>query len=310
MRWHVSNLVKIPHVEIVGLVDPDPGQVNQTLTQFPQLRGIPTFNDFEDLLDQVDLDAVEISTPHTQHRHQVESCFEKGLHVLIEKPLATTIEDSEAMIQARDRSGKVGYLSYQRHTSAEFMWVKKHFESGRFGSVQMVSALLCQDWKAFTVGSWRQDPALSGGGMFLDSGSHMLDALLWMTGLEPETVNAHTHNRGTPVEINAAVSFTCKNGALGSIAICGDAPTWHEELVIWCDKAAIFLRNGKLSIRESDGRADMDDLRGGSNPDESFIRTIRGHEPNPTAFEDGLKVMKLSQAAYDSATSGGKSVQL
>lgn len=312
MRWHLGSLLEIPGVMVVGLCDPSGEQLETTVRRFSSLASVPAFASYEDLLKAVSPQATLISTPHTQHRSQVEACFASESHVLVEKPLATTIEDCEAMIHARDRSGKVGYLSYQRHSEASYRYVKKAIESGQFGKVQMVSALLSQEWKRLTAGSWRQDPELSGGGMFLDSGSHMLDFLLWATGLDPKVVTAHLDDRGTPVEINASVSFTTHQGALGTITICGDAPNWHEEIIIWLDGGAFFLSNGALTVRDAEGtRLDVQDIRGGlGSPDASFVRAIRGQEESPTSFEDGLRVMRLSQAAYDSAGLGGTPVEV
>lgn len=311
MRWHIKNLLEVPEASIVALVDPDPAQIQRTKKECPTLAEVAAFSDYREMLEGSVLDAVEIATPHTQHLQQVKDSFARGCHVLIEKPLATTIADSEEMIRARDASGKVGYLSYQRHTSAAYTWVKAAIESGRYGKVQMVSALLCQEWKKFTIGSWRQDPALSGGGMFLDSGSHMLDAILWMTGLQPVTISGQLDYRDTPVEINAAVSFRAANGILGTITICGDAPNWHEEIIVWCDGGAFFIRNGTLTVHEANGsQFEGVDLKGGCSPDRAFVDTILGKMPNPTAFEDGLKVMKLTQAAYDSARQGGAPITL
>jgi predicted dehydrogenase len=147
--------------------------------------------------------------------------------------------------------------------------------------------------------------------MFLDSGSHMLDAILWMTGMQPESISAQIENRDTLVDINAAVSLRAANGVLATITICGDAPNWHEEIVVWCDRGAFFIRNGQLTVHEADGsRFEAGELKGGTTPDQAFVATILGNIPNPTAFEDGLKVMCLTQAAYDSAASGGSPVRL
>jgi predicted dehydrogenase len=309
MRWHISELQKLDRVEIVALADPDPAQIQRTQSQYPRLKEVPVFADYRDLLNEP-LDAVSISTPHTQHRAQVEDSFAKGLHVMIEKPLCTTIADSEAAIQARDRAGKVGFLSYQRHVTAEYVHLRNEILAERLGKVQMVSAMLMQGWKRATTGSWRQEPELSGGGMFLDSGSHMVDALIWMTGLEPESVSAQIDSRGTPVDINAAVSFQAKNGISGTITICGDSPGWHEEITIFCERGAYFLNNGKLSVTSDTGKLTYDHLHGSTSPDAAFVAAIRGEREVPASFEDGLRVMKLTQAAYDSAASGGAVVRV
>ncbi len=305
-RWHMQNLIAIPEVQITALADPDPVQIRTSRDRFADLQHAADFVDYRELLAQADVDAVLIATPHTQHLSQIEDSFRAGKHVIVDKPLCTSVADVHAAIKARDASGKVGLLSYQRHTSAEYCLIRQRIQEGAIGTLQHASIFLCQEWLKFTVGSWRQDPALSGGGMLLDSGSHMLDALLWCTGLQPETVVAFTENRSTPVEINSAAAIRFRGGALGTITVCGDAPGWQEEFTLWGDKGMISLRQGKITFTEQNGsRFLAEEVRGGSNPDQNFIDCVRGRAENQSPFEAGLAVMGLTEAVYRSAANGG-----
>lgn len=308
-RWHMSQLLKNPSVEIVALADPDSSQIERSVREYPALAGLPVYADFEDMLDKIALDAVEISTPHTQHIGQMQKCFAKGLHVLCEKPLVTSVEDAKRAIAARDQSGKVGLLAYQRHTQPEFRAIRDKIASGDFGAVQFVSAMQAQEWKRLTKGLWRQDPALSGGGQLNDSGSHLIDILLWTTGLRAETVAAVTDNRGTAVDINAAINLRFAGGAMGNISIVGDGHGWHEDVTIWCERGTFLVRNGKLStVDEAGNKWSADQLVGGSNPDTNFVNAILGTEEVQSTFEDGLKVIELTEAAWSSAARGGATV--
>jgi len=308
-RWHMTNLAKIPEAEIVALAEPSEAQIDQCRRQFPHLADVPVFADYREMLAKVELDAVEISTPHDQHFAQLIDSFAAGKHVFVEKPFVGTPEEAAESIAARDRSGKVGLLAYQRHTQAEFRWIRAKIQSGEYGRVQGVSALLGQEWKRFTDGSWRQDPKQSGGGMLNDSGSHILDVLHWCTGLEPETVAAFGNERGAPVDINSAITVRFKGGALGTVTIMGDAPNWHEDLTIWLDKGAFYLRQGKLTIVEEDGsRILAEEIRGGSNPNANFINAILGKEEVQSPFEAALPVLKLTAAVYRSQAQNGAPV--
>ncbi len=181
---------------------------------------------------------------------------------------------------------------------------------GEIGEVQYASVFLCQEWNRATKGTWRHDPALSGGGMLLDSGSHMLDALLWCTGLEPESVSGLLENRDTAVEINSSATVRFKNGALGTLTVCGDAPSWREEFTIWGDRGQILLRDGKITLSDASGtRMALEDVRGGSTPDSNFINAILGREEVYSPFEAGLAVTRLTEAVYRSAAQGGAPVQ-
>lgn len=307
----MSNLAKIPEAEIVALADPDPIQLGRSAQQFPDLAGAPRYADMRSMVDAGGLDAVLIVTPHTQHLSQIQMGFEAGLHVAVEKPLCHTVSDCLAAIDARDRSGKIGFLSYQRHTQAEYRLIRDRVLGGSIGRIQYASVFLCQEWKRFTVGTWRQEPSLSGGGMLLDSGSHMLDALLWCTGLEPETVSGVTEMRSSPVEINSAATIRFRDGALGTITVCGDAQAWQEEFTIWGDKGSIFLRNGKLTFVDEHGsRMLAEEVKGGSTPDVNFIQAVLGREEVHSPFEAGLAVTRLTEAVYRSAARNGAPVEV
>jgi len=310
-RHHMRQLAPIPDAEIVALCDPSVPMIELVHHEFPHTRELRVFNDYREMLESVEMDAVQISTPHTQHLAQMEDSFARGLHVLCEKPLATTVVDAHKAIRARDASGKVGLLAYQRHTQAEFKFIKKAIDGGEFGVPTFITALQSQEWKKATAGSWRQDPALSGGGQINDSGSHLIDIILWTTGLRAESVACFSDNCGTPVDINSTVSIRFEGGAMASLSVVGDAPAWHEDITIWCERGAFFMRNGKLTVQDADGaRFSAEGLRGGNNPDVNFVNAILDREEVLSPFECGLRVIELTEAAWRSAAQNGTPVQV
>ncbi len=308
-RHHMGQLLKLNEVEIVALTDPDPAQIAEAKRSFPQLNDRPAFNDYKQMIAQVPMDAVEISTPHTTHYEQILHSLDKGLHVLCEKPLVCTVAHAKDVVAKLKASGKVGLLSYQRHYQAEFRYIREQISSGRMGEVTFVNALQCQNWKKGTSGKWRQIPELSGGGQLNDSGSHLLDIILWVTGLGVSKVSAYVDNLGTPVDINSAISFTFRNGGQGNISVVGDSPDWHEDLTIWCEKGFFLLRNGRLQICDERGnRFSVDQLRGESFPDKNFVDAIKGRDTVHATFEDGLRVIELTEAAWKSGKEGGTAI--
>ncbi|MBX7132862.1 MAG: Gfo/Idh/MocA family oxidoreductase [Fimbriimonadaceae bacterium] len=311
MRYRLRRLLEVPEAEVVALVDTSPEQLRLTLEAYPQFQGVPTYADHVQMLASVQPDAVMIATPHTLHTQQILDAFEADCHVIVEKPMVTSVADAHRVIAARNACGKQAMVSYQRHLQPEFRYIRERIASGEFGEVRVVQALLSQEWKRFTIGSWRQDPALSGGGQLNDSGSHMLDILLWTTGLRAETVTAFCDNRETLVDIDTTMSVRFEGGALGSITIAGDAHNWHEDITIWCAKGTFFLRQGKLTIVDEPGnRFTVDHFAGGSHPDRNFIDAILGRDEVQSPFECGLRVMELTEAAWASSASGGAPVRV
>ena len=304
-RGHVKRLLEIPEAEIVSLVDTDPNCLASYKESFPELKDVPVFSDYRDALGADSLDAVHINTPHTLHFPQIMDSLDRGLHVLTEKPLVCSVKEAKEVIAAAEKAGKVLLISYQRHYAPDYMYIKNEIEKGTIGQVTAVAALQGQDWLRGQKGKWRQDPALSGGGQLNDSGSHLLDIMLWTTGLAIDKVNAYIDNRGADVEINSAVSIQFTSGAIGTITVIGDQPGWWEDYTVWGTEGAIFLRNGKVTfwVRGQEPY-EPKDLPAGSNPDQNFIDVVLGRDTNKTPAICGLRGIELCEAAWKSAELG------
>jgi predicted dehydrogenase len=313
-RAHLSNLTRIEGVRVTALCDTNPEQLDRTKKQFPVLAEVPTFADYKELLQQDDVDAVVVATPHTQHFQQALDCLDAKKHVLMEKPMVCSVDDAKALLARLEGYEKVFALGYQRHAMGQFILMRDKIASGEIGAVTFISALQCQGWKKGTAGSWRQDPAQSGGGQINDSGSHLLDILLWVTGLVVRDVAAFMDNRGTPVDINSALAFTFTNGAQGNISIIGESVIgWHEDISIWCEKGAFLYRNGKLEFCDEKGvRTSLDgaNLPPTHNIDEDFIATVRGEKDPAAPPICGLRSIELTEAAWRSAARNGTPVNM
>ncbi len=301
---HVQRLSQIPEVELVALVDTNAKNL-ETYKEKYNLNGIRTYSDYCDMLKDGGLDAVQINTPHTLHYDQIMDSLGKGLHVLTEKPMVCNVKHAKEVIQEAEKTGKVVLISYQRHYSPDYVYIKDQIEKGTIGRVTAVAALQGQDWLRGQQGQWRLDPALSGGGQLNDSGSHLLDIILWTTGLAIEEVNSYIDNRGAQVDINSATSMKFTSGAVGTITVIGDQPGWWEDFTVWGTEGAIFGRNGKLTfwIRGQEP-FEPKDLPAGSNPDQNFVDVILGRAENKVPPLCGLRGIELCEAAWKSAELG------
>ncbi len=302
MRHRLGRLLTVPGVQITALADPSEDQIARTREQHPAAASAAVFSSHEELIASGLCDAVTINSPHSAHAPQAVAAFEAGLHALIEKPLANTLAEAEAIIAARDASGKAGALAYQRHGEPIFRRAREIVQGGEFGRLLMVNSHLGQEWKRATAGSWRQDPALSGGGQIHDSGSHMIDMLLWITGLQAESVSGFMDNRETPVDIDSALAIRFAGGAYGTLTIIGDAAGWHERHAIWMEQASLFIEGHRLIIREA-GKDELviDEWPESRSPDENFIAAIRGEEEIQAPLECGLETIRLTEMAWQSA---------
>ena len=314
-RHHMGQLKNIEGVEVTALCDINPSQIALAKETYPYLRNAFETPDYKALLAREDVDAVQIITPHTQHFDQVNAAMDAGKHILCEKPMVSSVTEAHALLERNKSYDKVFALAYQRHAFGQFAIIKDKIASGELGAVTYVTAMQCQHWKTAVAGTWRQDPALSGGGQINDSGSHLVDIILWVTGLTVAQVAAFMDNRGTPVDIDSALSLTFTNGAIGNISVIGDTIVgWHEDITIYCERGAFLYRNGNLSfVDENNVRTTLDGatIPGTRNIDEDFVQVIRGERDTPAAPPIcGLRTIELTEAAWKSAADGGRPVRM
>lgn len=303
-RWHLKCLLDAPEAEVVALCDPSEEALVHARALDARLAGLPTCADHRALLDRGDLDAVLISTPHTQHIGQIEDAFAQGLHVLCDKPLCTSVMDVQRAIVARDRAAKLGMVSYQRHVEAPYVFLRDKIRSGAIGEVRTIQTLLCQNWRSGTRGKWRQEPALSGGGFLLDSGSHILDAVLWITGLTPQSALAVVEHRGTPVDIDVSTTVRFEGGAIGSFAFFGDAQEWFEEMRFYGTNGALSIVSGRVEWRDAAGhKMAVESFPWSPSPDAHFARCVLGQEPVAAPFEDAERTARLKEMIF---SAGGR----
>jgi predicted dehydrogenase len=162
--WHAEELSKLPDVKVIALVDPIPARTAEIRKRFFQKAH--EFTSMESMLadKRVKLDAVNIVTPHTLHFPQAKAALERGLHVLVEKPMVTNSKDACELWRAVKSTGKVLAITYQAPYTEEFAYLAHLRDSGGLGKVQLISGWVSQNWLKGTANTWRQDPAFSGVG--------------------------------------------------------------------------------------------------------------------------------------------------
>ncbi len=309
-RFHIKQLLQVSEVDIVGLVDPSPQAIADTRARFAQLAATPAFPNYAAALSTVEADAAVIVTPHSQHFEQGMGCLEAGLHVLMEKPFVAGSAHAARLVAVAQERGKHLAVAYQRHLEGTYLYLRELIQNGELGTIQYVSAYQAQAWRNATMGSWRQDPTLSCGGQLNDSGSHLLDVVLWITDVLPVEVQAWIEQRDTPVDIDTALQVRCNGGVLLSFAIVGSASiSWHEDVSIHGSKGTALYRNGVLSVARAGDLAatpvPLDQLPPTGNVDSNFVDLILGRVNEPAApARYGVRVARLTEAAWESAQLG------
>jgi len=317
---HVPRYVNRECAVIAACTEPFAANVDRLKQRFPTLAALPFYDDHKKMLAEAKLDAVVISTPHSYHYQQIIDSLQAGCHVLCEKPLVCSVQEAKGVIAARDAAKKVVLVSYQRHYLPAFLIMKTAIDKGLIGTLQYVDLQQNQNWynNQKTANRWRIQKDLSGGGQLNDSGSHIVDILLYVTGLEPERVYAAQQSFDLGVDVNSAVTVTFKGGATGCLSIVGNSPfkggAVVEDITIYGSEGAVFYRQvGQesprvpfISVRrfDLDTPVEVTDVPEASTPDENFLAAIQGKQPVLSPAECGLRVMQLSEAAWKSAERG------
>ena len=304
-----QSCAEIDGVDVVAGADVAP----DARDSFEEVFGVPTYESHEELLAEHDLDAALIVTPHTLHYEQTKTCLEAGVHVHLEKPMVTRVDHAVELIELGERRNLVLQVGYQRHFTHGYQEIKRVIEEGRIGDVHMVSCYLGQDWIRNQNGTWRSNPELSGGGQLIDSGSHLLDALLWTTVTVPRTVSALMEYREHDVDVNTAIAATLEGDGgpvMASIGITGDGTGFEEGLTIWGTDGHLTYGGGDLLVEEGGQIAYTASISGmGYQKEtrvklEAFFEAVRGERETAVPGEYGLQVTALTEAAYRSRESG------
>ena len=305
---HIRNLMSIKDAEVAALMDPDDARIATVRQQFPALVNVPTFSDHKELIKNVELDATVICSPHYAHCRQILDSLRAGLHVLTEKPMVCSVKDAHSVMKEEKKAGKLVAASYQRHCQGPFQFVRKALQREEAGKVKFISAFQAQSWLHFTRGTWRQVKELSCGGQLNDSGSHLIDVVLWLTGLEPQEVFAHLDNCGTEVDVDSAVCVKFRGGAMATFAVVGSAPVpWWEDLTIVCERWSFFMRQGELRVTTGlDGETHRVEgfMYGSPSCDHNFVDAILGRAEVLAPSICGLRTIELTEAAWKSAETG------
>ena len=301
---HMRRLAAMDNVEVVGLADPSKETLARWKEHFDCLSSVPTFSDHKEMLKKVEMDAVEIGSPHCFHYEQICDSLEKGLHVLCEKPMVCTVQHAEDVLARVD--GRVFQVSYQRHFQPAFRHMRDAIRRGEIGEIQYVAALQCQNWFESQKGRWRQNMAFSCGGQLNDSGSHLIDIVLWVSGLQADEVFAYSDNFGCEVDINSAVNIKFTSGAQGTFNIVGRFPAgfWEDISFVGRD-GALMIRQGKLSqVTKGSQPVEVTPDYAPNDPDANFIGAILGKEEIQAPPECGLRVIEVTELAWKSTASG------
>lgn len=318
-------------LEFVAMCDILPEAMQEKAEKFG-LEHVKQYIDYHDILEKEKPELVAIATESGKHAAIALDCIAAGCNLIIEKPIALSISDADAIIEAGKKAGVVVCANHQNRFNKSVQKIRESLEKGRFGKLFYGTAHIrwCRDWnyysKADWRGTWEQD-----GGALMNQCIHNIDLLRWMMGNEIDIVMGMTdrlsHDYIECEDLGIAL-IKFKNGSYGIVEGTTDIYPRNLEETLY-----IFGQNGTIKaggtsvnrIEEWKFADDLDDpeqvkAQFAENPPNVYgfghtplyadvIDAIQnGRDPYVTA-EDGKRALELVLAIYKSAAEG-KSVQL
>ena len=309
---YIANLRRIEGVELLGVADDDPirGQriAAQNLTQY--------FHTYEDLLDAKP-DGVIICTENNRHRPSVEMVASRGINILCEKPIATTLQDAQAIVDVCDKTGVLLMTAFPLRFSAPILEIKARLDNGDFGDIYCFNGTN-QGELPTKHRAWFIDPELAGGGAIMDHTVHLVDIMRWFTGSEVATMYARSnkifHADEVQVETGALEMLTFENGVFATIDASWSRPqywpTWGGlDFEVVTQRGAVFVdafRQNLNIYRQDWQRSNWAYWGSDSNHAmvSEFVAAIRENRSPRVTGLDGLRAVEATLAAYESVRVG------
>jgi predicted dehydrogenase len=301
-RLHAERLRATGRVELAALHDVDRAAA-ESLRQ-SQAPDTVVAAGAEELIATPGLQGVVICSPTHEHVKQMEAVLSRGLHVLCEKPLADAASGLDRVLGLAEEARGHQLLAYQRRFWGTYRTLRREVQSGRWGAIRAVTSHNTERWQQTIAGTWRDDPAMNPGGFLGDAGSHKVDALFYVTGLEPREVFARTQRCGSRVEINISLSGLLSGDVPLTMDFIGNAEQQVEDLTIHCDDADLMVRDYRVwCVRKNEVRP-LEPLEPTSDPATGFVAVLDGREQNPAPLSVARPVFELTAMALESARSG------
>jgi predicted dehydrogenase len=319
---HFPNLARNPRVQLVAVADVDGSKARQAAEDY----GIPhSYDNFSELVDDEAVEAAIITTPPTAHAEPVIAAARAGKHVLCEKPIASTLEDADAMVDAAEKAGVKFAMGYQHRFGAGLPMLKKLLGEGLVGRVMGVTHVEVAPSRHEVP--WFLQRRHSGGGVFMDKGIYTAHTLLWLFG-PVESVYASTAIfrptvqvgeqlvEDVDVEDTAMATIRFRNGAMGSWYAAWAVAARHQSMTIDGPDGSIIVRGERPSIEVfSKASAMRDHLHGWLRLDltepslmdlhyrklADLVNAVLDGKPVQVTGADGRDALELVIATYRSA---------
>ena len=225
--------------------------------KFAAKHGVVAFENYEQMLAD-DIDAVCVCTPSCFHAQNAIDALNSGKHVVVEKPMALSVEDADRVDEASKRNGKLVTVISQLRFSEDVIRLKECVESGAFGKISLCTLTMkyYRSNEYFSSSSWKGTLKFDGGGALMNQGIHGVDLMQYIMG-GVKSVNGKTGTlcHSVEVEDTAVATVEFNSGALGVIVASTCAyPGFDRKLEIHGEKGYAILTENNLEKLMIDGK--------------------------------------------------------
>ena len=308
------------HVRVTALVSGERDKARVIAAQYnvPE-KSLYDYANFDDIKNNPDIDLVYVVLPNALHMEYTVRAAQAGKHVLCEKPMATSVADAQRMIDACKQAGRKLMIAYRCQYLPEYRALIRMARDKTYGQVRLIEASNGQN--NANDGQWRLNKAMAGGGSLPDVGLYCLNAARFITGEEPVEITAQiTQPKDDPRfrEIEDLCAFTMRFPS-GVLATCSSGYSYHENrfLRLMAAEAAVGLDpafsydNLTMQISRRQGMSNGQEQRRWPPKNQfalemdAFAEAIRADRVPLTPGEEGLQDMRVIEAIYQAAASGG-----
>jgi UDP-N-acetylglucosamine 3-dehydrogenase len=287
----------------------------EELQQSAETYGVERrYTDWRQMLVDGGFDAVSICTPPALHREMTVGSLEHGYHTLVEKPMAISLDECQAMIDAAEHSDKILMVAHNQRFRAQHRFAKDILDSGRLGQVWRVHAAFAhggpEKWSP--TQDWYFNP---GRGVLIDLGYHKIDLLRWLLGQDVERIQAFTatFEKPTTADDTAVAVLRFEQGVLAILEVSwAQHPDLQDSIMINCERGTLSVPSQPDEpVRVVEQRSSDEIIEMTFRPDPSagpgwfemvdaFVQAIRVGDPSPVSGREGKATLDSVLRAYAS----------
>ncbi len=319
-RAHWSGFeVSRDRAELVALADVSA----ENRAWFKQhVPGARDYDDFNRMMEQEKLDAVDICLPHHLHHPCVMTAIAKGLHWICEKPLCMTLDQAGDIDKAMEGSKLIGMSAHNQAFYPALLEAKRLITEGQLGEIYTIISEDCfimglpapgalpgtEPWTAVAPGSWRADTGKMGGGELIDTGYHPTYRLLFLAGSEPAHVAAVTgtyRNKHMRAEDTGTVLIGFENGITGLIRTSWamEKPFGHYPFHVVAERGELFGTPNELFLKPvrfgEPAKMTFGEVNTFQAEIAHFIDCIERGSPPLQSYRDGIRVLQVIRKSYE-----------